>query len=509
MVSFLATETLIIELLLIVTLVAIIVRRLSVPYTVALVVVGLALTIQNSIKVNLTPELILSILIPPLVFEAALQLNFSDLREHLTDILVLAIPGIVFTTLIVGGILSLFTPLSLPIALVFGALISATDPVAVVAMFRTMGVSKKLAVLVESESLLNDGTAIVVFNITVAIAVSGHFSLVNSLNDFVRVSVGGTTIGLLFGWIISRLIARIDEYLIETTLTTLLAFGVYIIAEQLQFSGVLAVAAAGLVTGNLGPRGMSPTTRIVITNFWEYVAFLANSMIFLLIGLQINLPALLGAWQLVIWSIIAVLVARAIVVYGFGFIFSRFSKQLPISWLHVINWSGLRGAIALALVVSLPSALGSEREMLTLMAFGVVLFTLLIQSTTMSLLINHLHLVTHTHEQVEFEKQHARLTAARSALSHLERRHAEGVITSHTWEKIKPQLSARVVLLTQELRQVLASAPNLEAEELASVQKEELRAQRSALLGLKRDGVISQDVFEELAGDIDSTLESI
>ena len=130
---------------------------------------------------------------------------------------------------------------------------------------------------------------------------------------------------------------------------------------------------------------MSPTTRIVITNFWEYVAFLANSLIFLLIGLEVNLPALLGAWQPVCWTILAVFVARAIVVYGFGGLMHRFeTNYFPFKWLHVLNWGGLRGAIALALVLSLPASLGADRELMKLMAFGVVLFTLLVQSTTIS-----------------------------------------------------------------------------------------------------------------------------
>jgi CPA1 family monovalent cation:H+ antiporter len=506
--QFLSAETIIIELLLVVTVVAIAVRRLNVPYTVALVLVGLALTLQHSITVNLTSELILALFVPPLVFEAALHINFSELRRGLPEILVLAGPGVIVTTLIVGGLISMVTPLALPAAMVFGALISATDPVAVVAMFRTLGVTKKLAVLVESESLLNDGTAIVVFNLAIAAALTGHFSPLDSLGEFTRVALGGIAAGLALGWLVSQMISRIDDYLIETTLTTLLAFGAYLLAERLHFSGVLAVVAAGLVTGNLGPQGMSPTTRIVITNFWEYVAFLANSLIFLLLGLEINLPALLGAWQPVMWAILAVVLARLIVVYGFGALINRFSreKRLPLNWLHVLNWGGLRGAIALALVFSLPAGLSAQAELMKLMAFGVVLFTLLVQSTTMSPLLRRLGLITHPPEQVEYEKRHARLTAARAALSHLERRHDEGLISSHAWDLIKPQMAAQVESLTNDAREMLQSAPGLEAEELETARREGLRAQRSALLGLRHDGVISHEVFDELAADIDAIL---
>src|SRR3990170_6239225 len=311
---FLQAETLIIELLLVVSLVAIAVRRLRVPYTVALVVVGLFITSQSPLEINLTPELILTLFVPPLVFEAAFHINFAELRRNLPWILMLAVPGVILTMLVVGGIVSWATPLALPIAMVFGALIAATDPVAVVALFRTLGTPKRLGVLVEGESLLNDGTAIVVFNLALIVALTGRFNLLEGVTDFVRVAAGGTAIGLALGWVISRLISRVDDFLIETTLTTVLAFGSYLLAERLHVSGVLAVVAAGLVNGNIGPQGMSPTTRIVIFNFWEYVAFLANSLVFLLIGLQVNIQALVDVWQPILWAILAVLVARGVVV---------------------------------------------------------------------------------------------------------------------------------------------------------------------------------------------------
>ena len=198
--QFLTTETLIIGLLLIASLVAIAVRRLHIPYTVALVVVGLLLTTLSPVKFELTPELILALFVPPLVFDAAFHLNLTELRRNSTLILVLAVPGVLLTTLIVGGILAVGTSLSLPVALVFGALIAATDPVAVVALFRLLGVPKRLAVLVEGESLLNDGTALVLFNLMLVVALSGKFILISSLVDFVRVSAGGIVLGLVLGW---------------------------------------------------------------------------------------------------------------------------------------------------------------------------------------------------------------------------------------------------------------------------------------------------------------------
>ena len=504
--QFLSTETLIIELLLIVSLVAIAVRRLQVPYTVALVVVGLFLTAQSTLNIELTPELILTLFVPPLVFEAAFHLNLNELRRSMTTILVLAVPGVILTMLVVGGIVSFGAGLALPIALTFGALIAATDPIAVVSLFRQLGVPKRLAVLVEGESLLNDGTALVLFNLMLAMIATGKFNLAESLFDFLRISVGGLVIGLAFGWVISRLIARVDDYLIETTLTTVLAFGSYLLAEQLHFSGVLAVVAAGLVNGNLGSQGMSPSTRIVLSNFWEYVAFLANSLVFLLIGLEVDLRALLDAWQPIAWAIAAVIAARVLVVYGLSFLARRWTEPVSMRWQHVMTWGGLRGALSLALALSLPASFGADRPILRTMTFGVVLFTLLIQATTMKPLIRRLGIILRNPAQVEYEKRHARLTALRAAESHMERRHREGLLSTHTWETLKPKLQEQLALLSEAVRESLRSSPDLEAEEMDTARREILRAQRSAFMGLLQDGVISNEVFENMAAEIDASI---
>jgi CPA1 family monovalent cation:H+ antiporter len=298
----------------------------------------------------------------------------------------------------------------------------------------------------------------------------------------------------------------VDDYLIETTLTMVLAFGAYLVAERLQFSGVLAVVAAGLISGNIGPRGMSPTTRIVLFNFWETVAFLANSLVFLMIGLQINLAALATAWRPVVAAIGAVLVARVVVVYGLSWITNHWVERVPRPWQHVLAWGGLRGAVSLALALSLPAALGPDRDLLRVMAFGVVLFTLLAQATTMRPLVRWLGIVTRSQGQAEYEASHARLTTLRAADARLDRLHAEGLMSSPTWEKLKPIVSQRAAAQAAAVREVLQTEPALEAEELDTGWREVLRAQRAALLDLRRDGMISEDVFEKLTAEVDGQL---
>jgi CPA1 family monovalent cation:H+ antiporter len=498
-----------------VSLVAIVVRRLKVPYTVALVIVGLLITFQQSVEINLTPELILALFVPPLVFEAAFHIDFNRLRDSLIPILVLAIPGVLVTTLIVGGIVAVGVKVPLTTALVFGALISATDPVAVVALFRALGVPRKLAVLVEGESLFNDGTAIVVFNLMLAAAaaatVNGEsqalngFDLSRAVVDFLIVSMGGVAVGSLLGWLIARLIGRLDDYLIETTLTTVLAFGAYLIAERLHFSGVLAVVAAGLVNGNLGPRGMSPTTRIVLFNFWEYLAFVTNSLVFLLIGLQVNIPQIVANIGPIAVAVVAVLVSRAVVVYGMTWLVNLRGRRVTTAYQHVQFWGGLRGAISLALVLSLPATL-ADRELLKVMAFGVVLFTLVGQGTTMQFLLKKLGLAQRTTETLEFDRRHGRLMAARAARQRLEQLHREGSISDPTWEQLVREMDDHVQEHLEQQRELLNEYPALRAEELEDARREGLRTQRAALAALQRDGVISERAYEQLISEVDAEL---
>jgi CPA1 family monovalent cation:H+ antiporter len=389
--------------LLIASLIGMLVKKLKMPYTVGLVLIGLLLAIiipairerpevisPQEIRTFLVPNLILSLLVPPLIFEAAFHVNTKELRRELKVILTYAIPGVALTMFLVGVVVAWGTSLNLTAALVFGALIAATDPVAVVALFRSLGAPKRLLMLLEGESLFNDGTAIVLFHSMLAIVASGEFRPIHNLIDFIKVAAGGLLIGWFVGWLISRLLNRVDDHLIEISLSLVAAYGAYLIAESLHLSGVLAVVAAGLLSGNVGAHAMSETTKDKLLNFWEYAAFLANTFVFLLIGLMIDLSMVFSNLGAILLAILAVLFARAVVIYGF----SRFFKDIHTDNQHVIFWGGLRGAISLALALSLTvEELGTGLELLQAMAFGVVLFTLLVQGTTMAPMLRKLKFI--------------------------------------------------------------------------------------------------------------------
>lgn len=497
-------EEIVVILLLIASGVAVAARRLRVPYTVGLVMIGGLITIWNPPQIEFAPQIILLLLVPPLVFEAAFHIRFDDLRRDFWLILLLAVPGVILTTVFVGWFVSLGTGLALQAALVLGALIAATDPVAVVALFRRLGAPRRLQVLLESESLFNDGTAIVMFSLMLTAALQGGFNLTQSITQFVTVAGGGVLVGLICGLIVSQFIKRIDEALVETTLTTVIAFGSYILAENLHVSGVLSVVTAGIISGNASQKYMSASTRIVVNNFWEYATFVANSFVFLLIGLTIDFNLLIENWLAIAWAILAVLIARSISIYGF----SLFGREIFPKWKHVLFWGGLRGAITLALALSLPEEgiFITERGRLQAMAFGVVLFTLLVQGVSMDWFVKRLKLIVRSPAQDEYEIRHARFVAARAGYDYLRRRSQEGMISEHTWQKLSVLMKKENDVLMEKVQQMMKSEPEVEAEEFDTAYREALRAQRTALSGLLRDGVITEESYSQLIGEVDEVL---
>jgi CPA1 family monovalent cation:H+ antiporter len=508
--EFLAIESIVVVLVLVTTLVAIGARRLRLPYTVSLVVMGLLIAIPTSLELEATPDLILAIFVPPLVFEAAFHLDLKQLRENLLPILFLAVPGVLLTTALVGGMTALGAGVAIGTAAVFGALIAATDPVAVVSLFRALGVPRKLALTVEGESLFNDGTAIVVFRIALAAVLTGTFDPLTGLYDFFRVSLGGIGVGLVLGWITAQLVARLHDRLIVTSLTTILAFGSYLAAEQLHVSGVLSVVVAGLLVGNVGMAGAAPSTKLMILNLWEYLAFLANSMVFLLIGLSTDLTLLWENLDAIAVAVVAVVGSRALVVYGFSWLarFWRKLSHIPSSWRHVLFWGGLRGAISLALALSLPVGMPG-REELQAMAFGVVLFTLLAQGTTIQFLLERLGLTERSPQWVAREMRLGRLFATQAGLRRLEQLHREGLLPDEMWTGLREGYRQDQKQVVQGMKRLFREYAELEGEMLFQARREALKAEQGALWDALRRNLLSDPVYEKLSTEIDYRLEAL
>ena len=506
--GLLSAEVTVVTLLLIVTIIALIAKRTRMPYTVLLVLVGFLLSFQTYITLELTADVILFLFLPPLIFEAALAIQPRLLRSVLLPVTLLAIPGVLVVAVIVAGALTISGMLPFKYALLFGALIAATDPVAVISLFKTLGAPKRLATLVESESLFNDATTIVFFGMIFNVLFLGHtFTPAEAVIEFSRVALGGALIGVVIGHLGDLAFSYIDDTLIETTLSAVVAYGSYLFAEQLHMSGVLAVVFAGIFIGSGSERSMSPTTRTMLHNFWGYIAFIANSIIFILIGAEINVSGLAQAVVAILLAVIAVLVARMITVYGFSGLSKLLRSPVPIKHQHILFWGGLRGAVSLALALSLARAL-PNRDMLLHMTYGVVLFTLLVQGTTISRLMKRLGLTGRPEVELQYEALQGRLLATHAAYQRMEERYRNGSLDPQAWRIIAPELKARIEALEEEIAQLVEDNPDILERIVHSTRLEVLRTERAAVLSLQREGILSEVVAEELMREIDEMLEN-
>lgn len=382
------------ELLLVASLIAMVSRKLGLPYSVGLVAAGLLIAlIHNEPQFTLSRDLIFNILLPPLVFEAALQLEWKNFRRELPVTLTLALVGVALASAVVAGGLHYWLHWSWIGATLFAVLIAATDPVAVIAAFKEMKADKRLCMLVESESLLNDGVVAVAFAVLVAIAGGASAGVGNVVPAFLWTLFGGALIGGVVSGLMLILAGRTNDHLVEITLTTLAAYGSFLLAERLHASGVLASLTAGLMIGNLGRMGaISDSGRPHVLAAWEFFAFVANSFVFLLIGIQlVGVPISRLGWVTAAVAILLVLVGRAVAVYPLATIFRPTRLAVPFSFQNVLFWGGLRGALALALALTVPASV-PERAPIILSSFVVVTFSIFVQGLTMPWLVERLGL---------------------------------------------------------------------------------------------------------------------
>ena len=420
-------------------------KRLRLPFTILLVVTGIALSaaapylpeaLAPLVRFDLSPELILFVFLPTLIFESSLHLDARQLRRNLLPVLTLAVPGLLISTVIIAFVVSTFTPIDFAAALVLGAILSATDPVAVISLFQQLGAPKRLTILVEGESLFNDATAIVASQILLGIALVGYVTLdtiAQGVGSFLFVFFGGAFVGWLLAVVTGFVLGRVEgDPLIEISLTTVLAYLSFVVAEHgLHVSGVMATVAAALTIGGWGHSKISASVGEYLENFWTYLAFVANALIFLIVGLQIDLAEVASAWPLLIWVIGSMLLARALVIFLLVPLVGRLpgSEAISRKFQMVMYWGGLRGAIALAIVLSL----GDFRyaETFIVLVTGAVLFTLIVQGLSIERLIRTLGL--HVPPLADrIAESEARLGARRSALAALPDLQRAGAFSART-----------------------------------------------------------------------------
>ncbi len=498
-------------LLLVASATAVVIKWVRVPYAVALVIAGLIIGLSQVLPpIPMTPDLVLLMFLPALLFEASWNLDIKALRRDWLIISMLATLGVVVCMFGVAAILHFAGGLQTQTALIFGAMVSATDPVSVIALFRQMGIDKRLTMILEGESLFNDGTAVVLFKIVLAlILTNSSYSFTNTIGSFFYIVLGGAVLGAALGYVASRITSAFDDHLLEITLTMVTAYGSYLAAEQLHISPVIAVVSAGIVLGNYGSRtGMSTTTRLAVNSFWEYAAFLVNSLLFLLIGLEVQTPVLLANAQMVGLGVLAVVAARLLVIYGICPFVSTDRLPIPDKWRHLMFWGGLRGALVMALALSLPLSF-PDRELIVNLTFGVVLFTLLVPGLTMEPLVRMLGMAPKTEKLKQYLELKAMLLALRAELQSVGKLHDEAKISKDAHDTWRNQVQEQIIEIGRKI----------EGLQLTDASIDELQDRQAKVLLLNNrkefinkqveEGALYQDSARSLLLAIDSELDTI
>ena len=520
-----------VAILMVACVMALLAKRMKLPYTVVLVVAGLIVSYINGageagklgIDIKLTPELLLQLFLPILLFEAAFHVDLNSFWENKRSILFLAIPGVIVGMLLTTGLFMAVTqafgiPISWQIILLVAAMLAATDPISVVAIFKEFSVSKRLGIIIEGESLINDGIAVVIFGVVIKITAS-HLGLtiphldtaesvqaLHVLIDFLREVLLGTAVGLGIGLAISYLTSKVNDHLIEVALTAIAAYGSNMLAMHWHASGVIAVVVCGMMIGNVGAkRGMSPTTREAVFSFWEFAAFLANSFVFILVGLEIKLSGLLGDAGLILVFFVIMILVRGVIVFGVHNLVRREDLRLKEAWLPVITWSGVRGSLSmvLAMMLLVTTVTGGEnRELILNLVYGVVLLSILLQGTTIEWLMKRTGLITETREELEYEMALARRQAIRCLVDDLEEAGKKGILSHETYEILHDKLLARRGANDQRIAEMLEQNPTLNNLQL-EMHATHLRAlEKQVYRDLEKEGDIDYESMEALVRDV-------
>lgn len=494
-------------LLLVASAVAMVTRRLRVPYALGLVVVGLVIGLPRLLpQAHLDPHVLFTIFLPPLLFEAAINLRTDALRADWKPIAALALLGTLIATFVSGGLAAWLLGLPLAVALVFGALMAPTDPISVMAILKRLGVDHRLALITEAESLFNDGVAVVLFSVLLAIALGGTLGPLEGVARFLLVVLGGAGIGLLIGAFASWVTHAFNDHLLEITLTTIVAFGAYMCAEAAHVSGVVAVVAAGLVVGNWGMRtGMSPTTRLAVNSFWEYAAFAGNSLVFLLVGIEAAYGEWWAKWPLVAGACVVVLAGRAAAVYLVAPGLGALGTPVPLAWRHLLVWGGLRGALSMALALGLPANLPYRSELIA-MTFGVVLFSLLVQGLTVGSLASRLGLAAGEVKDEAYRRLSAARLAWQAAIVEIERQTARGALPALVAASVAEDFRSRVAAADAAIADLHLSDDVLRAANASKAYGLAYKAARTALKEAQLAGVLDDDASIELVAEIDGAL---
>jgi Na+/H+ antiporter len=477
---------------------------LRVPYPILLVLGGLALGFIPGVpELTLPPELVLVGILPPLLYAAAFFTGLRELKANLRQISLLAVGLVVATMLVVAAVVHAATDLNWAACFVLGAVVSPTDPIAATAIARRFGVPRQIVSVVEGESLVNDATALVLYASAVTAVVTGGFSIWSAGLDFAVNVIGGVAVGLAVGWVVALVRIRLDNIPSEILIALLCGYLAYIPAEQIGVSGILAAVTIGAYLGWRAPELSTPAMRMQARPVFETLVFVVNALLFTLIGLQLS-PILDALDNQSAWSLIvdAALVAAAVILVRLGWVFVVGPRDYPAA----IGWMGMRGAVTLAAALAIPmetdaGAAFPGRELIIFLAFAVILATLLGQGLTLPALIKRLQLEDDGLEQKEDTK--ARIYAAEAALERLEELLDEEWVRPETADRLRGLYTFRRDRFQARYDGEDDGPIERQSQDFQRLRRELLEAERAAVVGLRRDGRISDDVMRRVERDLD------
>ena len=495
-----------IQLLLVATGVSIVARRWRVPHSTALVIAGAAIGYFRVMPpIHFDSTVILTLFLPILVFGSAIGTDATHLKDNLRPVVLLSTLGTVAITGIIAVLLHAWLGLAWPLAFLLGTMLSITDAVSVLAIFGDLRIPRRLAIIVEAESLLNDGTALVLYRLVLAVALGGQMAISQTIGDFFLVSCGGVAIGATLGYLASQALRQTQDHLVEMLLTTAAALIAYNLAEGLNTSGVMAVLAAGLVVGNYGwKRALSPKSQIALGSYWEFACFGVNSVVFLLLGLSVDLHSVGHYAVPILLAVLAFHAGRVVVVYGGCLLFRAWTKHpLPLRWQHVLFWGNVKGSLTMALALALPAEI-PQREMLLAVSFGVVLVSLVTQGVTLGPLIRWLGINKVTDGMARFEDAQVRLVAARAAQENLIQLQRAGVVSQSIFERLEARYQAVVAVAERELRQLGSDYPEHRDSAVEETQLRLIMVEKGAVISARRQGLVTEDAAQRYIEHLDA-----
>ncbi|WP_341526331.1 sodium:proton antiporter [Nostoc sp. UHCC 0302] len=508
-----------IVLLLVATGVALLTRRLRIPYVAGLVLAGLAITELLPRRIGLNDSLILNLFLPILVFEAAINTDISRLRSTIKPIALLAGPGVVISSGVTAILLKLVLGLNWTAALLAGVILAITDTVSMIAVFKEVSVPPRLSTIVEGESLFNDGVALVLFSLILKVNAVGSLTILDGFQELFVVILGGTLVGLILGYLSTGLFVRSDEPLSTILLTMAVALGAFQAGEFFHVSGVVAVVVAGLMVGTNGlSGGVSASTRLTLLSFWESLGFGVNSFIFLLIGIEVDLVTFWKTLPAVLLAILAYQIGRLLSVYPLLAMVGWFDRPIPWRWQHVLFLGNIKGSLSMALALSIPATF-MGREQLIAIVFGTVLLSLLGQGVSLPWLVKRLNLSMLSPFFQEVEQLQAQLITGKAAQDELDSLLKSGVLPKAVYEEMRSAYQVRIAGAEKTLREFYNRRPEeyestsedpsgglRRRSKLDAIRRRLLEAEKGALDEAMRKRILSEEIVHGRIQTIDEQL---